>query len=80
MKREYGLDVFDDLIDHSYDNEFDNLKRLYMVYDEIKRLSEMPDVVKQYYLDNTDRILNNKNIIKEAWLSNKTTNYFLSIA
>ena len=80
LKREYGLDLFDDLIDHSYDNEFDNLKRLYMVYNEIKRLSEMSDVVKQYYLDNTDRILNNKNIIKEAWLSNKTTNYFLNIA
>jgi len=80
LKKEYGLDVFDDLIDHSYDNEIDNLKRLYMVYNEIKRLSEMSDVVKQYYLDNTDRILNNKNIIKEAWLSNKTTNYFLNIA
>jgi hypothetical protein len=79
LKKEYGLDVFDDLIDHSYDNEFDNLKRLYMVYNEIKRLSEIKDTIKRYYSDNIDRVLKNRKIIKEAWLSNKTTNYFLNL-
>ena len=79
LKKEYGLDVFDDLIDHSYDNEEDNLKRLYMVYNEIKRLSEIKDDIKQYYSDNIDRIKKNRQIIKEAWLSNKTTNYFINL-
>jgi hypothetical protein len=79
LKKEYGLDVFDDLIDHSYDNEEDNLKRLYMVYNEIKRLSEIKDIIKKYYSNNIDRIKNNRKIIKEAWLRNKTTNYFLNI-
>jgi hypothetical protein len=79
LKKEYGLDVFDDLIDHSYDNEEDNLKRLYMVYNEIKRLSEIKGVIKKYYSNNIDRIKNNRKIIKEAWLRNKTTNYFLNI-
>jgi hypothetical protein len=79
LKKEYGLDVFDDLIDHSYDNEFNNLKRLYMVYNEIKRLSEIKDTIKRYYSDNIDRVLKNRKIIKEAWLSNKTTNYFLNL-
>ena len=79
LKKEYGLDVFDDLIDHSYDNEEDNLKRLYMVYNEIKRLSEIKNTITQYYLDNIDRIKKNREIIKENWLSNKTTNYFLNL-
>jgi hypothetical protein len=50
-----------------------------MVYDEIKRLSTMKDVIKEYYSNNIDRIKNNKEIIKDAWLSNKTTNYFLNL-
>jgi hypothetical protein len=79
LKKEYGLDTFDDLIDHSYDNEKDNLKRLYMVYNEIKRLSQINDIIKEYYLNNLDRIKNNRKIIKDAWLSNKTTNYFLNL-
>ena len=79
LKKEYGLDVFDDLIDHSYDNEEDNLKRLYMVYNEIKRLSEIKNTITQYYLDYIDRIKKNREIIKENWLSNKTTNYFLNL-
>ena len=79
LKKEYGLDVFGDLIDHSYDDEPNNLKRLYMVYNEIKRLSTMKDVIKVYYSNNIDRIKNNRKIIKDAWLSNKTTNYFLNL-
>jgi hypothetical protein len=79
LKKEYGLDLFDDLINHSYDDEPDGLKRLYMVYDEIKRLSQMKDVIKRYYIDNIDRIRTNRKIIKENWLLSKTTNYFLNL-
>ena len=79
LKKEYELDVFDDLINHSYDDEPNNLKRLYMVYGEIKRLSKMKDVIKRYYSDNIERIKNNRQIIKEAWINNKTANYFLNL-
>ena len=79
LKKEYGLDVFDDLINHSYDNEEDNLKRLYMVYNETKRLSEIKNTITQYYFDNIDRIKKNREIIKENWLATKTTNYFLNL-
>jgi hypothetical protein len=43
LRREHDFFLFDDLIDHSYDNEVDNIKRMYMVLDEIKRLSNMKD-------------------------------------
>jgi hypothetical protein len=79
LKKEYGLDTFDDLIDHSYDTEENNLKRMYMVYNEIKRLSKIKGMIKEYYSDNIDRIKKNREIIKKNWLLNKTTNYFLNL-
>ena len=39
--REMGYDVFDDQIDHSYDEEKDHEKRFYMVRDEMIRLSNI---------------------------------------
>jgi hypothetical protein len=37
--RALGFDVFDDIIDHSYDLEIDPVKRISMVADEIQRIS-----------------------------------------
>ena len=48
MKEEYGLDFFDDIIDHSYDNEFDAQKRLQMIIEEIKRLNSIQEDVKKF--------------------------------
>jgi hypothetical protein len=39
MKEKYGLDFFDEFIDHSYDFEEDPKKRLIMIIKELKRLS-----------------------------------------
>ena len=48
----YGFDMFDDLVNHSYDDEIDNGKRLFMIIDEIKRLSENPQLIKDFYINN----------------------------
>jgi len=42
--REQGFDVFDDVIDHSYDFEINPWKRMVMVIAEIKRLTSMNTV------------------------------------
>ena len=49
LKERFGFDMFDDLVNHSYDNEIDNGKRLFMVADEIKRLNENPQLIKDFY-------------------------------
>jgi hypothetical protein len=63
MKEEYGLDFFDDIIDHSYDDEFDHKKRLTMIIEEIKRLSTVKNELIDFYKSNRDRFENNKKII-----------------
>ena len=41
MLKSQGFDVFDDVVDHAYDNETDHKKRFGMIIDEIKRLKEI---------------------------------------
>ena len=49
MKEEYGLDFYDDIIDHSYDDEPDHKKRLIMIIEEIKRINNKKDELIEFY-------------------------------
>ena len=40
LKQKYGFDFFDDVIDHSYDNELDQKKRFSLFVKELKRLND----------------------------------------
>lgn len=71
MKERYGYDFFDDLIDHSYDREFDDYQRFNMIFDEIKRLHQNKEEVKKFYVENKDRFYKNQQITKEI-MNDKT--------
>lgn len=43
--RDLGFDVFDDIVDHSYDSESDPAKRIQMVADELERLLHNKDSI-----------------------------------
>lgn len=73
------LYMFDDLIDHSYDNEIDNNKRLILVVNEIKRLSQMKDVIQRYYIDNKEKFIHNQNCIKKYRNNKITVDFFKSL-
>ena len=79
MREEYDLDFFDDLIDHSYDGEIDDVKRFYMVVDEIKRLSTMREEISIYYKNNVDKLIHNHNFIKTYSNKKIEENYFLNL-
>ena len=64
LRKEYDLYLFDDLIDHSYDDEKDDVKRFHMIVNEIQRLSNMRDEISTYYKSNIDKIIHNHNFIK----------------
>lgn len=79
--RRDGFDVFDDLIDHSYDNESDPIRRVNMVADQLEKLCSVENIseLRTRYWDrlfnNRSKILelfkniNNNNAIKlEQWL------------
>lgn len=62
MARDLGFDLFDDLIDHSYDNAADPTVRLHMVMDQVERLCNMPlQQLIEYRADNADRFDYNYN-------------------
>jgi hypothetical protein len=79
MKEEYDFYFFDDLIDHSYDNEIDDVKRFHMVVDEIKRLSSMKEKISTYYKNNIDKLIHNHNFIKTYSEKKVEENYFLNL-
>jgi hypothetical protein len=79
LKERFGFDVFDDIIDHSYDNEQDNMKRLKMFFDEIKRLSDKKEELKTFYIKNKERFINNKNIVVSISNSTRDNDFFISL-
>jgi hypothetical protein len=79
MREEYNLDFFDDLIDHSYDNEIDDVKRFHMVVNEIKRLSTMKEKISEFYKNNVNRLIDNHNFIKNNNYEEIFKQYILNI-
>jgi GDP-L-fucose synthase len=72
----YGFDFFDDLIDHSYDAEPNNTKRMNMLFAEIKRLHENKDAVIEFYKKNKERIVANYNLLLSLYEEKQTLKYF----
>lgn len=61
--RELGFDLFDDFIDHSYDQELNHRKRVELGFKELQRLNSI-DCVK-FYRDNKKRFIkNHSNVYK----------------
>jgi hypothetical protein len=79
MREEYDLHFFDDLIDHSYDNEIDDAKRFHMIVNEVKRLSTMRGEISIYYKENVDKLIHNHNFIKNNNFEEKFKEYILNI-
>lgn len=60
--RNMGFDLFDDVVDHSYDNELDNIKRLQLAVDQLEKVSKLNLV--QFYRKNYSRFVKN-NLLSE---------------
>jgi hypothetical protein len=80
MKEEYDLEFFDDLIDHSYDKEVNDINRLHMVLSEIDRLSKIKNEIKIYYKSNKNKFIKNHNFIKEFYHKGLIFKYFENLA
>jgi hypothetical protein len=79
LKELYGFDMFDDLINHNYDNEPDNEKRIFMVLSELIRLIENKSNIIEFYKNNEDRFIANQNIIKNIKNNNLHGKLLLSL-
>lgn len=60
LKEKYNFDFFDDIINHSYDSELNDKKRLLMFIEEIKRINNNKESIKNFYKNNQERFESNK--------------------
>lgn len=73
MEQEFGLDFYRDVVDHSYDEEPNQVIRLKKIADEVKRLYQNKNQIIEFYKQNQDRFEKNKQII--ANLPNNDSDY-----
>ena len=79
LRERFKFDLYDDIIDHSYDEEPDDKKRLFKLFFEIIRLSKNKDKLIDFYRNNKERfIYNNKRVI-EISNSERDNNFFISL-
>jgi hypothetical protein len=77
MKEKFGLDFYDDIINHSYDSHPNQRIRLEMFYNEIKRLSGMKTQLIEFYKNNYERFEANKQkVLKILEIVDKDYFYF----
>jgi hypothetical protein len=65
IRKRYGFDFFDDVIDHSYDLELDHRERLIKFVKEIKRIKENKDFFIDFYKNNKERFIRNNELAKK---------------
>ena len=79
LKSKFNFDLFDDIINHDYDNEKDNKKRLYMIVSEIKRINNNKIDIINFYKNNKDRFEKNKQIVMEISEDKNDFNYYQNL-
>jgi hypothetical protein len=79
LKERYNFDLFEDIIDYSYDNEKDPRKRLFMFVDEVKRLSSIKDEIINFYKNNQERFELNKKKVTSILQDDTDYKFFKSL-
>ena len=79
MKDRYGLDFFDDIINHSYDSIENHHLRFKALTDEILRLSKLEKEIHDFVKDNQKRFEKNNEIIKNIQYSKENENFWRSL-
>jgi hypothetical protein len=77
--RNTGLDVFDDIVDHSYDDIHDPIHRLNSALELNFRLLMDNTLIKKLWIKNKDRFINNHNFLKNnmhEFYKNRTVELF----
>lgn len=80
LKKEFGFDMFDDLIDHSYDSEPNDKKRMGLVLNEIKRLNDNKDLVIDFYKKNKNRFEKNLELFEEIYKKEEIYNFLKNLS
>jgi hypothetical protein len=79
LKKSFDFDFYEDFINHSYDDEMDNDKRIRMVIDEIIRLNKNKDLIKKFFIENKERFIKNQEKVRKIKDMKFVRDYYLSL-
>lgn len=79
LKEFYDFDFYDDFINHSYDDEFDNDKRIHMIFDEIKRLNNNKNLIIEFFKKNKERFLLNQEKVRRIKDMDFVKDFYLNL-
>jgi hypothetical protein len=79
LKERYDFDLFEDIIDYSYDSEKDPRKRIFMFVDEVKRLNSIKDEIINFYKNNQGRFELNKKKVTSILQDDTDYKFFKSL-
>jgi hypothetical protein len=66
-------------VNHSYDNEIDNDKRIRMIVDEIIRLNNKKDLIREFFEKNEDRFIKNQEKVRNIKDMEFAKSYYLNL-
>ena len=75
----FHYDLFEYVIDHSYDSESDDRKRLFKLFEEIKRLYKNKQSIMEIYPKLEDRFLENENRLINLLNNTDDAQFFASL-
>jgi hypothetical protein len=76
MRELYKFDMFDDIIDHSYDNETNHEKRLNLIETQILNLYKNKNKVIDFIKSNQDRFEKNRKIVIDIATNKKDEQFY----
>ena len=79
LKESFDFDFYEDFINHSYDDEIDNDKRIRMIIDEIIRLNKNKDLIKKFFTENKERFIKNQEKVRKIKDMKFVRDYYLSL-
>ncbi len=79
LKESFDFDFYEDFINHSYDDEMDNDKRIRMIIDEIIRLNKNKDLIKKFFTENKERFIKNQEKVRKIKDMKFVRDYYLSL-
>jgi hypothetical protein len=80
LKEKYGFDFYDDIINHSYDDEPDQKTRLIKLVAEVARINNNKEKIIEFFRNNRERFESNKQkVIDVLNVANQDYLYFESL-
>jgi len=80
IKKRYDFDFFDDIIDHSYDDELDHRDRLFKFFNEVKRINDNAEFFIDFYEKNKNRFIKNHDLALKLTADTSDTDFLRGLA